>query len=349
MLKRNILIAFFILVAGAKSSVAFNNNGVMGGVVPFFQIVTGFTDEVWTAMTGNIPGYLEKAGLVDRMNKIRNVVAASLSMSCSEIPTSGSTTATDGGTITYGTPTHSAPSSFTKTGAFQKKITYTGTYAGPDGNTYSISDAKEFYCDGSSSSFDILIIRDSAGTLKGHFETFYEKTETVTNFQAFIPSGSVGTSKLAFALKIIPADTQFKLWVSQSNTSSSKYGGYRVAAATNYSTQKTSLYYTELSTSQPCSPGTEAAFAALDWAKSISVSTTTPGASASSSTCTGSTTDFIMQGCMNNYDATASDITSATLCPGLELSAPSAPGLDSSADFTMAWVAESMTGKLVTP
>jgi hypothetical protein len=349
-MNKKILLAsgMMLVTAGSSSAFAFNNNGVMGGVVPFFQIVVGFTDDVWTAMTGNIPGFIEKAGLVSRMNKVRDIMAASISTSCANIPTSGTATASDGGTLTYGVPSHSSPASFTKTGAFDKKVTYVGTYQGADGVTYTLSDTKEFYCDGSSANYDALAVRNAAGTLQGQFETFYEKTATITNFQAFIPAGSVGSSTLAFALKIVPADTKFSLWVAQSNNSGGLYGGYRVAAATNYSTQKTSLYYTELGTSQACAATSKAAFVALDWAKSTEVSTTNSGTTAQQ-TCTSGVTNFTMQGCMANFDATASDVTSNALCTGLDLSAPPVPGIDSTATLNMSWVAGTMESKIFTP
>lgn len=322
-------------------------NGLDGAARPFVWIALGFpTSADYDACISGTSdrNLLPQGGLVGRMNTIRTtivnaVVASPLGVtSCQGAPASG--TITTG--MTFATPAHSAPTGWPKTGAYDKRVNFSGL---TDSNGNSLEGFFEFFCDydgamamivtksGSTEINRQLVYYDGSSATNKHID-FYMWDHGAISF-----TGS-GNMQLAGQLRVLSGNT-YRISITRTGDdgSGNLSAAYRVSAHGNFATQEGSFVFYDRSNDDSGS----AISGLVGTAPYTSVSVT--AANVPNVSCSD-TSVYPCGGCASSWIETFSSIGSSTFCTGLAPTAPAAPAFDATGSLSFAWILQNLKTKL---
>jgi len=313
----------------------------------FGRLLMGFPDSTTynTAVSGTsdvLKSMFGQDGLAGRISGTRDIIvtmatAAGIT-SCTSAPTSGTLTGTDG-TGTWGTATNSAPSTYPKSGKYDKKLTWVGTK-----NSITTTASFEFFCDYNGMMMKAVDTVSSVDNLK--YAIYYDRasdSDFRMDFYMWGKDGLMGTEdiKMALQLKYNDSTKVSHLSVTRAGSSVDQTTtclGYRYVATIDLSTSKLSLYTVEVGTGSGSTHKTCSSFNAYAGATGTGVTSTTAPASQS--------TDNDYQGCFATFATNPSTVSTATTCSGLDLTAPDAPALDSTGNWSLAWIQANLKTKI---
>ena len=233
----------------------------------------------------------------------------------------------------FETPQQTIPATYPGAGgSYQKRIRYVDT-------SKSETIKFEFNCENQRM---FAYKTKSFGSTSFKVVTFYDNTTSEkyvdTYFYDYRNMESTQELSKAVVLRIDSSAQKFKMWETRTGfRTDNSFASYRFTTHSNYSTQQTSIHYSDLS-------GANLTTANYNTHADINSSSVTALNAPDGSGAGGGGSDSPRQGCATDYSIKTNTITSNALCAGLALSA--APNTAFGDSMTIKSVHENLKNKI---